>query len=129
MLTRIAQARAGELPALLWSFAYFFCLLCSYYILRPIRDEMGIQGGVQSLPWLFSGTFAVMLIVIPVFGWITARLPRRRLLPGIYYFFVANLLVFFVLLSNHVAVVYTARAFFIWLSVFNLFVISVFWSF
>ena len=129
MLKRITQVQTGETPALLWSFTYFFCLLCGYYILRPIRDEMGIQGGVQSLPWLFSGTFAAMLIAVPVFGWLSARLPRRRLLPVIYYFFVANLLLFFVLLKNQVAAVYTARAFFIWLSVFNLFVISVFWSF
>ncbi|HLQ24742.1 MAG TPA: MFS transporter [Acidiferrobacterales bacterium] len=129
MLKRIAHVQAEETPALFWSFAYFFCLLCSYYILRPIRDEMGIQGGVQSLPWLFSGTLAVMLIAVPVFGWLTARLPRRRLLPVIYYFFVANLLIFFLLLKSRTGIVYTARAFFIWLSVFNLFVISIFWSF
>ena len=56
-LGRLLKADKDELPALLWAFAYFFCLLCSYYILRPVRDEMGIQGGVDKLQWLFVGTF------------------------------------------------------------------------
>ncbi len=126
---RLAAVEPGETPALLWSFAYFFLLLCSYYILRPLRDEMGIAGGVQQLPWVFTGTFVAMLTTVPLFGWCAARFPRRKLLPAVYYFFAANLLLFYALfqLADHVAL--TARAFFIWVSVFNLFVVSVFWSF
>ena len=114
---------------MLWSFAYFFCLLCGYYILRPVRDEMGIQGGVENLQWLFTGTFLTMLAAVPLFGWVSSRYPRRKLLPIVYLFFVANLLIFYVLIEFRIAPTVTAQAFFIWVSVFNLFVVSVFWSF
>lgn len=125
----LVEVRKDELAALFWSFAYFFCLLCSYYILRPLRDEMGIQGGVQNLPWVFTGTFVAMLCAVPAFGWLAARWPRRVMLPAVYCFFIANLLVFFVLFSSGIATAAVARAFFIWVSVFNLFAVSVFWSF
>lgn len=129
LLRRLVNFKPGEVAALLWSFAYFFCLLCSYYILRPLRDEMGIQGGVSNLQWVFSGTFIAMLLAVPLFGALAARLPRRRLLPLVYYFFIFNLLVFFLLLKSDIATAAVARAFFIWVSVFNLFVVSVFWSY
>jgi AAA family ATP:ADP antiporter len=125
----LVQVRREEIAGMLWSFAYFFCLLCGYYILRPVRDEMGIQGGVENLQWLFTGTFVAMLAAVPLFGWLSARLPRRRLLPAVYLFFAANILVFYALLESGLAPQATAHAFFIWVSVYNLFVISVFWSF
>jgi AAA family ATP:ADP antiporter len=128
-ITRLVQVEPRELRALLWSFAYFFSLLCGYYILRPMRDAMGIAGGVERLHWLFTGTFVAMLAAVPLFGWVTSRLPRRRFLPYVYYFFIANLLVFYVLLGAEGSHEYAARAFFIWTSVYNLFVVSVFWSF
>jgi len=114
---------------MLLSFSYFFCLLCGYSILRPVRDEMGIQAGVDQLQWLFTGTFLSMLAIVPLFGWLSSRFPRRQFMPAAYLFFAANLLVFFVLFKAEVSPQNTARAFFIWLSVFNLFVVSVFWSF
>ena len=129
LVQRLVQVRPDELRALVWSFLYFFSLLCSYYILRPVRDEMGIQGGVENLQWVFTGTFIVMLAAVPLYGWAVARLPRRRLLPAVYLFFIANLLVFHVLMRAGIAPAATAQAFFIWVSVFNLFVVSVFWSF
>jgi AAA family ATP:ADP antiporter len=129
LLQRLVPARPGELRALAWSFLYFFSLLCGYYVLRPVRDEMGIQGGVENLQWVFTGTFVVMLAAVPLYGWAVARLPRRRLLPVVYLFFIANLLVFHLLMDAGLAPAATARAFFIWASVFNLFVVSVFWSF
>ena len=128
-LARVLKTEQHELPALLWAFFYFFCLLCSYYILRPVRDEMGIQGGVDKLQWLFSATFVGMLAAVPFFGFLSARFPRQRLIPLVYYFFAANLLLFFVLMQNGVDKVILARTFFVWVSVFNLFVISLFWSF
>ncbi len=67
------EAKPGEIRALLWSFAYFFCLLAGYYVLRPLRDEMGIAGGVRNLQWLFTATFVVMLAAVPVFGAVVAR--------------------------------------------------------
>jgi len=127
-LNRFIRVEHGEVAASLWSFTCFFCVLCGYYILRPLRDEMGVQGGVENLPWLFSATFAAMLAAVPLFGFAAARLPRRRLVPWTYLFFIANVLVFYVLFRAPVAPAAVARAFFIWVSVFNLFVVSVFWS-
>ena len=118
----------GELTVLLWSFVYFFALLCSYYIIRPMRDEMGIAGGVENLQWLFTGTFFAMLAVVPVFGWVTRRYPVRKFLPYVYYFFIGNILLFFVLFKSDITHAHIARLFFIWVSVFNLFIVSVFWS-
>jgi AAA family ATP:ADP antiporter len=64
-----------------WSFAYFYCLLTAYYVLLPVRDEMGIQGGVEQLQWVFTGTFVAMLAAVPAYSWLAARFPRARLLP------------------------------------------------
>ena len=128
-LRRLVDVEPAEVKALLWSFAYFFCLLCSYYIVRPMREEMGIAGGVENLQWLFAGTFLVMLAAVPLFGWVTSRYPRRQFLPYVYYFFIAQILIFFVLFKSDITHAYVARAFFIWASVFNLFIVSVFWSF
>ncbi|MFT5727030.1 MAG: AAA family ATP:ADP antiporter [Desulforhopalus sp.] len=129
LLFKTVDIQPGEGRALFWSFSYFFSLLCSYYIIRPMRDEMGILGGVENLQWLFTGTLLVMTAVIPLFGWICSRFPRRQFIPFIYLFFVAMLLLFYSLMGGQVLSKYVARAFFIWVSVFNLFVVSVFWSF
>jgi AAA family ATP:ADP antiporter len=118
---RLLRSERHELPALAWAFAYFFLLLASYYLLRPVRDALAVEAGTQALPWLFSATFVAMLALVPVFGWLCARLPRARLLPVVYAFFALDLAVFVFWLD--------ARVFFVWLSVFNLFVVSAFWSF
>jgi AAA family ATP:ADP antiporter len=127
-LKRIVRIERNEVAGSLWAFAGFFCLLCGYYILRPLRDEMGVQGGVENLPWLFSATFAAMLATVPVFGFAAARLPRRRLVPWTYLFFIGNVLIFYALFRAQLAPAAVARAFFIWVSVFNLFAVSLFWS-
>ena len=128
-LARVVAVRPEEVRALLWSFAYFFCLLASYYILRPLRDEMGVAGGVKNLQWLFTATFVTMLAAVPVYGAFVARLPRRRFIPIVYHFFVANLAIFWLLLELGADRALVARVFFVWVSVFNLFAVSVFWSF
>ena len=129
LLARAIHAEPGELKAVLLGFAYFFFLLSSYYILRPLRDEMGVAGGVEKLPWLFSGTFGAMLVAVPAFSAIAARRPRHRFIPLAYRFFIANIVVFWALFATGTFRVGAARAFFIWTSVYNLFVVSVFWSF
>ena len=129
MLLSMRSIRPGEGKAVAWSFAYFFCLLAGYYVLRPLRDEMGVAGGVRNLQWLFTATFLVMLAAVPLYGALVARLPRRRLIPVIYHFFAANLLVFWLLLTFDIERLTVARVFFVWISVFNLFAVSVFWSF
>jgi AAA family ATP:ADP antiporter len=121
--------RDGEAVPVAWSFLYFFCLLGGYYILRPVRDTMGVTGGVDQLQWLFTGTFLAMCAAVPVYGWLAGRFRRALLLPLVYLFFIACLLGFYLAFLAGVAEVIAARAFFIWTSVFNLFVVSVFWSF
>ena len=125
----VTDAEPDEAVPVGWAFLYFFCLLCGYYILRPVRDEMAIQGGVQHLPWMMTATFVTLLLVTPLFGWLSARVPRYRLLLTVYVFFGLNLILFFVAMTSHLSPQWAARAFFVWLSVFNLFVVSVFWSF
>lgn len=127
-LYRLLALEPGEFKPVAWSFLYFFCLLAGYYVLRPVRDEMGIQGGVDALAWVFSATFVLMLAVVPLFGWAVGRYSRRGLVIASYGFFIVNLLVFFLLMRADVAPTWVARAFFVWVSVFNLFVISLFWS-
>lgn len=122
-------AKPEELVPLAWAFVYFFCLLCGYSILRPVRDEMAIEGGLKHLPWMMTATFLTMLAATPLFGWLSARCSRYRLLLTVYAFFIANLLGFYVLMTSHLHQEWVARGFFVWLSVFNLFIVSVFWSF
>jgi ATP:ADP antiporter, AAA family len=122
-------ATPQERAAALWSFAYFFMLLAGYYVLRPLRDQMGIAGGVKNLPWLFTATFVTLLVAQPLYGALVAKLPRARFIPIVYHFFVANIALFWLLLTLGVAPVIVARVFFVWVSVFNLFAVAVFWSF
>lgn len=128
-LLKSVQVEPGELRALLWSFSYFFALLCSYYIICSMRDEIGILGGVENLQWLFTGTLLAMTIAVPLFSWVSSRFPRRKFLPYIYLFFIFMLLLFYFLMAGVTIQANVARAFFIWIRVFNLFVVSVFWSF
>jgi len=128
-LARLVPATPAERRAALWSFAYFFFVLAAYYVLRPLRDQMAIAGGTRALPWLFTATFATLLLAQPLYGALVARLPRARFIPVVYQFFVANLVGFWLLLSLAVEPVWVARVFFVWVSVFNLFAVAVFWSF
>lgn len=120
--------RAGERAAVVAAFLFFFCLFASYFMLRPVRETMGIAGGVQNLQWLFTATFVVMLVAIPFYGACCKWLPRRRFVPWVYAFFIANLLAFAGFTRALPDSVWLARVFYVWLSVFNLFVVSVAWS-
>ncbi len=94
---------------------------------------MAVYSGSDTIPWLFMATFAVTLITTPTFGWLASRFPRRKFLPWVYLFFTSNILIFWVVFSTAVDeeqnYIWLARTFFVWVSVFNLFVVSVFWSF
>jgi AAA family ATP:ADP antiporter len=129
VLAKLVAVSPGETPSLLWSSAYFFVLLAAYYILRPVRDQMGIAGGVKSLPNLFTLTFIVILIAQPAYGALVARIARSKFIPIVYHFFVLNLAIFWALLHYNIEVKLAAQAFFVWLSVFNIFAVAVFWSF
>jgi ATP:ADP antiporter, AAA family len=131
LLRRAVVVKDKEVAALLLSFTYHFLVLAAYFVIRPIRDEMGVAGGVQNLPYLVTGTLIGMLLVHPIFTGLVSRYPRRTFITWIYRFFILNLVIFFLLFTAADAAqsVWVGRFFFIWTSVFNLFVVSVFWSF
>ena len=132
LLKWIVPVRDNEIRAVFWAAAYFFFLMCGYYPLRALRENMGVKAGIDNLAWLWTATLVVVIVLNPMFSAMVARYPRRTFIPYIYRFFITNLLVFFVLfqvfdegLSN----VHLGRVFYVWLSVFNLFVVSVGWGF
>jgi len=125
-LLRLVDVRPNEISALAWSFFYFFLLLCSYYIIRPIRTEMIIVSGIDQVHWLALGVFLSMLLIVPVFGWMTRNL---TFLNTVYLFFSFNLILFYLIFRAGEVTPLIARSFYVWVGVFNLFVVSVFWSF
>src|SRR6266404_5046068 len=128
LLRRLIVLQSGETPALLASFATLLCMFASYTILRPVRDALGITSGLETIPYLFWGVFAVMLLLQPLYGWLTSRFPRSVFLPWVYGFFALNLLIFWVWFRVQTDHTWIARTYFVWVSVFNLFVVAAFWS-
>ena len=123
-------ARPGEGAVLVWATAYYFLVLCAYYVIRPIRDDIGASSGAEKLAWLFTGTMVGMLLVHPLYASLVSTLRRRQFIGWTYRFFILNLVAFYVLFRTVDAAqaVWVGRVFFIWTSIFNLFVVSVFWS-
>lgn len=110
-------------------FATFFSVLCGYFVLRPVRDEIGVRAGIEQLPWLFTATFAATLLLVPLFGWLVARAPRRIIATATYILCAALLLLTYGgLQSGGGTMVAWGIGLFIGISVLNLFIISVFWS-
>ena len=128
LLRRLVVLQPGEAPALLASFATLLCMFASYTILRPVRDALGITSGLENIPYLFWGVFVVMLLLQPLYGWLTSRFPRSVFLPWVYGFFAANLVLFWVWFHAQPDHTWIARTYFVWVSVFNLFVVAAFWS-
>jgi len=124
------DVRAEELSAVVWAWLFFFSALSAYYVIRPIRDDMGVAGGVENLPWLFTGSLVGTLILNVPFSWLVSKLPRARFISTSYRFFALNLVVFFLILraATPDQNIWGGRAFFIWTSVFNMFIVALFWS-
>jgi AAA family ATP:ADP antiporter len=130
LLHALFSVRRDERAPLLLAFVYFFCVLASYYVLRPIRDEMGVAGGVNNLPWLFLGTLTVTALVSPLFSRLVSRLPRRAFVAWAYRAMILCLVGFWFALgyAPDSAQVWVGRVFFVWLAVFAVFVVSLFWA-
>jgi ATP:ADP antiporter, AAA family len=130
LLRHVIRLDPAEAQVVLWCWLYIFAVLSSYYIMRPIRDQMGVAGGVNNLQWLFSGTLIGMLVLNLPFAWLVKTLPRSRFIPLSYRFFALNILLFAVAfhLATPERTVWVGRVFFIWASVYNLFVVSIFWQ-
>ncbi|WP_061290793.1 NTP/NDP exchange transporter [Azotobacter vinelandii] len=127
-LAGLFNLEPNEAPAVLAGLLMFFLLFAGYFMLRPVRETMGVAGGVDNLQWLFTGTFVATLVALPLFGWLASKVSRRRILPWVYGFFVLNLLGFAIALLAWPDSVWAGRVFYIWLSVFNLLAISLAWS-
>jgi AAA family ATP:ADP antiporter len=128
---KIVDVRPSELRALGMAFVFNFVILASYYVVRPIRDDIGAAGGLENLSWLFTATLAGMLIANTLFSAIVARMSRRRFIPIAYRFFIVNLVAFYLAMRFLPAPQqpWVGRVFYVWVSVFNLFVVTVFWAF
>jgi ATP:ADP antiporter, AAA family len=126
----VGKLSAQERIILWFGGAWFFLVLFGYYILRPIREQISSTYGIQNLSWLFTATFVVMLVAIPLYSMLVGRFPRRKLVPRVYLFFIANLAAFWISLREtpEESRVWVARALFIWISVYGLFIVSFFWS-
>ena len=127
---RVVDARPEELAALGWAFAQVLLLLASMYVVRPLRDELGIVSGVDDMQWLFTGTFVGVAIVVPIYGWAAGRLGRRVLVPLVQIGLALSLLGCFAVerILPEPALRWHAAFVFVWLSVFNLVSLSAFWS-
>lgn len=130
LLCRAVKAEMNEIGVLFWSAAYFFFLLSSYYVLRPVRDELGTTGGVSDIKWLFTVTLVVMLVLNPIFSWLVSRFRREVFISMVYGFFAFNILLFYLLFrtSSDETLMYLGRTFYVWTAVYNLFVVSLFWG-
>ncbi|OQA31455.1 MAG: TLC ATP/ADP transporter [Acidobacteria bacterium ADurb.Bin340] len=129
-LARLLPVRPGEGLLVALAGSYFFLLLLGYYLLRPLREAFGIARGADKLPLVWTGTLLVMLLANPLYAALAGRFPRRRFIPATYHVFAASLGLFglgYVLAPGHGGAV-LGYGFYIWLSVFNLFVVSVFWA-
>lgn len=124
------DVRPQEWASLGWSFAMFLAVLASYFTVRPVREMMGASLGKGELGQLFTVVFVVMVALIPLFGYVATRFARRHVLPAVYAFFIANLVAFAVGMNATPGAIpaWLAAMFFIWVSVYNLFVVSLFWS-
>jgi AAA family ATP:ADP antiporter len=131
LLRRAVDVKDGEVAPVLWACVYGFFVLACNYVLRPLREEMGVAGGVRNIPNLYWGTLAVTILLVPLFSALVSRYSRRRFIPIAYRFFALNLAGFYLLFEwlPEDSRVIAARVFFVWVSAFNLFVISVFWGY
>jgi len=128
-LQKLVAVKPGELRALLVSCLYFYLVLCAYYIFRPIRNEITIANGVENIQWLFMLGMAASFAIMPLFGWLTARYKTRQFMAACTLFFASNLVIFFFLFNVDERPDWVSRTFYVWVYVFNMFIVSLFWSF
>lgn len=128
LIARLFNLERHEAGAVIAGFGMFFLLFAGFFMLRPVRETMGVAGGVDNLPWMFTATFVGVLLTMPVFGWVAARVARRRILYWVFGYVAATLLMFAAGMSIMPQDPWLARGFYVWYSVFNLLAISVAWS-
>jgi AAA family ATP:ADP antiporter len=129
LISFLPRIEKNEKIILLRAFLFFFFVLASWYALRPVRNELAVQGGIYNLPWLLMGVMLAMLIINPIYSWLVSRINQNRLILYIYSFFIINLILFLILwtFAGNEGRIWTGRAFYIWANVYSFFVVSIFW--
>ena len=129
LISFLQTIEKNEKVILLRAFLFFFFVLASWYALRPVRNELAVQGGIYNLPWLLMGVMLAMLIINPIYSWLVSRINQNRLILYIYSFFILNLILFLILwtFAGEDGRIWTGRAFYIWANVYSFFVVSIFW--
>ena len=129
LISFLPTIEKNEKIILLRAFLFFFFVLASWYALRPVRNELAVQGGIYNLPWLLMGVMLAMLIINPIYSWLVSRINQNRLIFYIYSFFILNLILFLILwtFAGEDGRIWTGRAFYIWANVYSFFVVSIFW--
>ena len=129
LISFLPRIEKHEKIILLRAFLFFFFVLASWYALRPVRNELAVQGGIYNLPWLLMGVMLAMLIINPIYSWLVSRINQNRLILYIYSFFIINLILFLILwtFAGDEGRIWTGRAFYIWANVYSFFVVSIFW--
>jgi ATP:ADP antiporter, AAA family len=117
----------AELQIAAWGALTFGALLASFMAFRPVRDALVLDGDADQIPWLFTGTFVAVTLVTPVWGAAVHRKPRR-VVPIAFHVFALCALGFFAAIRAEIAPITVGRIFYMWSAVFNIFVVSVFWS-
>ena len=129
LISFLPTIEKNEKIILLRAFLFFFFVLASWYALRPVRNELAVQGRIYNLPWLLMGVMLAMLIINPIYSWLVSRINQNRLILYIYSFFILNLILFLILwtFAGEDGRIWTGRAFYIWANVYSFFVVSIFW--
>ena len=129
LISFLPTIEKNEKIILLRAFLFFFFVLASWYTLRPVRNELAVQGGIYNLPWLLMGVMLAMLIINPIYSWLVSRINQNRLILYIYSFFILNLILFLTMwtFTAEEGRIWTGRAFYIWANVYSFFVVSIFW--
>ena len=129
LISFLPTIEKNEKIILLRAFLFFFFVLASWYALRPVRNELAVQGGIYNLPWLLMGVMLAMLIINPIYSWLVSRINQNRLILYIYSFFILNLILFLTMwtFTGEDGRIWTGRAFYVWANVYSFFVVSVFW--
>ena len=129
LISFLPTIEKNEKIILLRAFLFFFFVLASWYALRPVRNELAVQGGIYNLPWLLMGVMLAMLIINPIYSWLVSRINQNHLILYIYSFFILNLILFLTMwtFAGEDGRIWTGRAFYIWANVYSFFVVSIFW--
>jgi AAA family ATP:ADP antiporter len=129
ILKAAAKVEPNEVRATVLSFLFVFTLMAAYFIIRPVRDAMASDWTRAETSWLWTMTFFFSVIGVSLYGFIISRVSFSKVVPGVYIFFATTFAAFYLGSGMAPDPTLVDKAFYVWLSVFSLFHVSVFWSF